>query len=146
MQLNGKYRVEIRESNGELVRTAETENLIVDAGVNHVVDWLKHDMYSDNYYPGIKEIDTLGMTVTTAGFTNPSNATDGSDATYTQSTIDSASWDNDWWKIDFGVSKDIMALYVDWEEDDVNYGADYKFQYSDNDSDWFDFDTRLRPP
>ena len=146
MELKGKYRVEIREANSELVRTIETPNLIVNAGLNRVVDWLRHDIYSDNFFPGLKELDTTGMTVTTAGFTNPNNAVDGSDSTYTQATIDSSSWDNDWWKIDFGENKDLLAIYIDWEEDDVNYGADYKFQYSTDNSTWTDFGVRLRPP
>ena len=146
MQLYGKYRVEIREENGELARTIETPNVIVDAGVNHVVDWLRHDMYSDNHYPVMKELDTTGMVVTTSGFTNPNNAVDGSDETYTQTVTDSTSWDNKWWKMDFGENKNIIAIYVDWTEADSSYGCDYKFQYSTDDSTWNDLEARFRPP
>lgn len=146
MELSGKYRVEIREANGELVRTVETPNVVVDKGVNHVVDWLRHDIYSGGYFPALKELDTTGMTVTTAGFTNPNNVVDGSDETYTETVTDSTSWDNKWWKIDFGENKKIMAIYVDWTEADSNYGCDYKFQYSTDDSTWYDLEARFRPP
>lgn len=145
MILAGKYKVDIKQD-GKVVRSYETPNMIVNNGLQQVVNWLVFNAFSDGFYPGIKQIDTTGMTVTNAGFTNPQNAIDGSDATYTNCNVDSTSWTNDWWKIDLGESKNIIAVYWDCYEDDSSNGGDYKLEYSANDSDWYDFPTRLRPP
>ena len=142
MQLQGKYRVEIKDEDGNVVSVHETPNMIVNGGISQVANWMMFDAYSDNHYPGIKQIDTTGMTVTSAGFSNNTNAIDGSDSTYTSATIDSTSWTNDWWKIDLGENKDLIAVYNDWYEDDSSYGGDYKLEYSLNDSDWTDFPAR----
>lgn len=145
MKLEGKYIVNIKEDD-LIVETFETHNIIVNSGLQRVADWLRFNIYEDNYFPSLKQIDTTGMTVTSAGFTNPSNAVDGSSSSYTGATIDSSSWDNDWWRIDFGENKKIMAIYVDWMEDDSNYGADYKFEYSTDGASWTDIPARFRPP
>lgn len=145
MRVQGKYTVNIKE-NGLVVNTIETHNIVVDGGLQHITDWFMSSVMTGSNMPGFKEIDTTGMTVSSAGFTNDTNAVDGSESSYTGATIDSGSWDNDWWRIDFGEEKDIMAIYVNWAEDDSNRGADYKFQYSSDGASWTDIPVRLRPP
>ena len=145
MRLQGRYKVDIKDA-GVTIKTFETRNIIVDGGLQRVADWLRFDKHSDGAYPMLKQIDTTGMTVTHAGFSNPTNAVDGSSSSYAGATVNNASWDNVWWRIDFGLDKNLIAMYVDWMEDDVNRGADYKFQYSQDGSSWTDMPARFRPP
>lgn len=145
MQISGKFKVIVKEGEN-IVNMSEGHNLVTDDGLSRIKDWMLFNGYSSGYYPSIKQIDATGMTVTSAGFSNAGNAVDSSDATLAYATINNASWDNIWWKIDFGESKTLAAIYVDWAENDVNYGADYKFQYSSDNVTWYDFETRLRPP
>lgn len=145
MEIKGKYKVEIKDK-GIVVNTFETENIIVDGGLQHVADWMRHDTFSDGHFPALEEIDLTGMTIVQAGFTNPGNAVDGSPSSYTTATINSTTWGNDYWQIDLGQEEDIIAIYIDWSEDDTDYAADYKFQYSADGATWTDIPTRLRPP
>jgi hypothetical protein len=145
ISLSGKFTTILRRD-GEEIGHHEARNMIVDGGVDRVVDWLKTDLYSSNTYPGLKQIDTTGMTLAQNNFANPSNAVDGSSSSYAYGTINNTSWDVNYWQIAFGAQKNLMALRVEWMESDSDYGCDYKFQTSTNGTAWTDLPTRLRPP
>lgn len=145
MNINGKFGVDIKE-NGVIVKSLVSYNTIVNNGFAQVMNWLKHDLFTLNNYSCLKPIDVSGMVISNSGFSNDYMAVDSNSETYASVLNDSVNWDTKWWKIDFGENKNLMALYVDWTEDDVNYGGDYKFQYSVDNVNWVDFPTRLRPP
>lgn len=147
MNLTGKYYYEVYRQDGSLKSRCETKNILVNGGLAHIADWLAGNVFGTDYYPGLVKVDTTGMTVTNANFTSASNVVDGDPETYASASIGTGTgWDICWWKIDLGVAKSIMALYVDFAEDTVNTGADYKFQYSSDNVTYYDFDVRFRPP
>ena len=146
MEVQGKYWYEVYNADKTLYSKCEAKNLVVNNGLACVVDWLSSNSFATNYYPGLVKVDTTGMSVTNAGFTNPLNVIDGDPETYSTATISNASWDNVWWKIDMGAAKSIMAFYIDFCESDATYGADYKLQYSADNTNWYDFTARFRPP
>lgn len=146
MKIKGKYTFVVKED-GNIKKVIESDNVITDVGIDRVLDWLSYNIYDDeNEIYGFKMLDGTTGTVTSSGFTNQANAADGNSGSYAYATIDSTSWDNDYWQIDYGENKEIIAIYLKWYEEDTGEDGDYKIQYSTDGSTWTDIETRLRPP
>lgn len=132
LALGGRFRVMVRDKNGQIVKEAFSKNLVVNGGRQQVVNWLKHDLWTRFRYSKIGVGYISSMSLEGSHWTgNVNDIMDGNINTGVSNT------DNgEYIKIDLGSEKALSRIRLHGYHT-YNNSQCLSIEYSTNDSSYY---------